>query len=277
MCAVLRADVAGDREQAVDGGLDAAHRPHEQRQQRATISAATRPMTSATPRSRGSTARAGGGHRPTATLRSARAACSTRTPESLMRSIPSRPVGLLAEHSTALDGGRGLPGDPLGEDDDRDDDRGRDQDDQDAEHETHVPAGGCTDHCATLTRPPGVSSRSALSRRRSSRRRRRPRDRRAGAGVGIRSAPCITPLGGGSVSPRRSSSSRCRPGRRPAEASTTPARTTPSSSSGPARRTPSARTRRTTPTTTRPSPTAPRRRARTSTTSASTCSASRRR
>ena len=113
----------------------------------ATISAATSPIPSATPQKPWFDSASGTAvTRPTATLRSARAACSTRTPESLMRSIPFEPLGLLAQHLDGADGRRGLPGDPLGEGDDRDHDRGRDEHDQDPEHETHVPASRRGEH-----------------------------------------------------------------------------------------------------------------------------------
>ena len=91
-------------------------------------------------------------HFPTATFRSARAACRIRTPESLIRAIAGELVGLPAHDLDGLDRRLRLLGDPQREQHDRDHDHRGDRDHDDAEHDAELPLRGLghqRDHAAS--------------------------------------------------------------------------------------------------------------------------------
>ena len=119
----------------------------------ATASATTRPITSATAQASWLVKAANANHLPTATLRSARAECRIRTPESLIRPIPASPSVCARTFSTPVHGGPRLGGDLPRQHHDRDHDRRRHRGHDDPEHEPDVPTGGSTDHQRQVTPP----------------------------------------------------------------------------------------------------------------------------
>ena len=87
---------------------------------------------------------------PTATFRSARAACRIRTPESLIRAMPPSSAVCCAHHLDRLLGRPRLPGDPAREHHDRDHDRRGDRDHHDAERDPDLPLRRRRNHCRHL-------------------------------------------------------------------------------------------------------------------------------
>ena len=95
----VRGDLAGDLEQVVDRPLDAREARIRSASSTATTSAATRPTDEGDRPV--AVARDGGDRSPTATFRSARAACRIRTPESLICAMPPSSAVCCRTTSTA--------------------------------------------------------------------------------------------------------------------------------------------------------------------------------